>query len=404
MDMQKLLDDIGLIIESDKKDKELKKENGDLFNLFQVLSLNTNELIHSRMIAELLNPKGTHGKGSLFLNKFLSLFDLGIRLDPESTSVVTEFDTGAIPQNYASGGKIDILITDAYNHALIIENKIFAGDQKKQLLRYSNYAKAKKYEYQIIYLTLDGHEPSDFSTGKEPDFDYIMYSYEEDILTWLDECMKECVGGSALYCSIYQYSQCIRNILNLMNKKSENALLQIATDAKNVNSVLALFQNEQSIKRRIIDEFIEKLFAKAQEMGFNPWKEDGFGEKGYSCLSFLIPKQSKKWGLFIVCNKKNANDVCFFVNLCSGEKTCIKKSDLEYIPYLWKVFPQEKLKPCGGSFFWSESGAKYSGEWYDWYNNATLQAMVDGRLLDFIVKKIFTPVIQSKVFEILDRY
>lgn len=47
---------------------------------------------------------------------------------------------------------------------------------------------------------------------------------------------------------------------------------------------------------------------------------------------------------------------------------------------------------------------RFEINWSDWYNNETLQAMVDGEFLDFIVDKIFIPIKEKDVFIILNRY
>lgn len=402
--LQQLLTSINGLLEKDKAEKENCERKGDSFNLFKALNQSTSELIHSRMIAELLNPKGIHGKGAFFLNRFMSLYDFEFTFDIESVTVFTKFDIGPISRNHSSGGRIDIFITDANNHALIIENKIYATDQKKQLLRYSNYAKSKKYDYHIVYLTLDCHEPPEFSTGKNPDYNYVMFSYEEDILPWLAQSMQACSPDGTLYSSLFQYTQCIKELLNLMNEENEKAIIEIATNEKNINPVLALFKNEHSIKKRIIEDFVVSLCAKAKEMGFMTNVDEHFGVDAEKFISFSIPKQSDKWALFIGSDKKDAKDVYFGIYLLNDKKTTIKKADLSIIPHLWNVFEQEKNCPCGWSFFWSHSGEKYSGNWFDWYNNETLQAMVDGELLDFIVDKIFIPIKEKDVFIILNRY
>lgn len=402
--LQQLLTSINGILEKDKAEKEVCEKNGDSFNLFRTLNQSTSELIHSRMIAELLNPKGCHGQGVSFLNCFMGLYDFDFTFDIESVSVFTEYDIGPISKNFTSGGRIDILITDAKNHALIIENKIYATDQKKQLLRYVNYAKNKKYDYRIVYLTLDCHEPTEFSTGKNPDYDYVMFSYEDDILPWLKQCMKECSPESTLYSSLFQYSQCIRELLNLMNEENEKAIIEIATSEKNINSVLALFKNERSIKKSIVENFVSTLRAKAEEMGFETDEDEHFCEDAERFISFSIPTQSDKWALFIGSDKRNAKDVYYGIYLLNDKKSTIKKADLPIIPHLWDIFEQEKKCPCGWSFFWSRSGEKYSGNWFDWYHNETIQAMIDGELLCFIVDNIFKPIKEKNVFKILSQY
>ena len=60
--------------------KEIEKsrwEQGDFFNIFNVVGLRTDEVrLHSALIAELLNPKGSHGSSFHFLQAFLE--QLGI--------------------------------------------------------------------------------------------------------------------------------------------------------------------------------------------------------------------------------------------------------------------------------------------------------------------------------------
>ena len=76
-------------------------------------------------------------------------------------------------------GRVDIFISGKFgnnndNTRIIIENKIFASDQHKQIERYFNYLhkndnndnndnpKCKKY---LFYLTLEGKDPSQYSLG-----------------------------------------------------------------------------------------------------------------------------------------------------------------------------------------------------------------------------------------------
>ena len=63
--LQQLLMSVKGVLEKEKAEKERCERNGDSFNLFTSLNQSTSEIIHSRMIAELLNPKGTHGRGPL---------------------------------------------------------------------------------------------------------------------------------------------------------------------------------------------------------------------------------------------------------------------------------------------------------------------------------------------------
>lgn len=54
-----------------EKERELRRRGAD-FNVFQLLRIEGSEdELHSRFIAELLNPRGAHGQGDSFLRFFL---------------------------------------------------------------------------------------------------------------------------------------------------------------------------------------------------------------------------------------------------------------------------------------------------------------------------------------------
>jgi cell division protein FtsA len=97
--------------------------------------------------ADIIDPLGLKGNrlesNSLIVDAFA----------PHVCNVMRSVEkyTGIINEDYTSGGRLDIVITDNSNNRVIIENKIFAGDQKNQLLRYYNFDKRSI----ILYLTLD---------------------------------------------------------------------------------------------------------------------------------------------------------------------------------------------------------------------------------------------------------
>ena len=94
-------------------------------------------------------------------------------------------------------GRIDLLIYEKNQYALIFENKINkAGDQPNQIARYIDFIK-KDLGYRndqifIIYLSSEGDDPTD-QTWKNDTVDYkipfkdryINLSYKYDILSWL---------------------------------------------------------------------------------------------------------------------------------------------------------------------------------------------------------------------------
>lgn len=161
--------------------KDIKQEKAEAFDVVGTC-IGTQETIHSKFLAELLNPHGSHGLGSAFLEAFYEQIELN-ELTPKNSSIKTEF---TCPE-----GKMDIVISNE-NDTVVIENKIYALDQSDQLKRYSEWLnKQEKANKKLIYLTLDGHEASN-AKG----IDYQQISYRNDILQWLDKCIAEIFKNS----------------------------------------------------------------------------------------------------------------------------------------------------------------------------------------------------------------
>lgn len=132
-----------------KKYSEIAKISGENFNIFRILKIEANEVrTHSAFIAELLDTFGSHGHGDVFLELFLNqqrekqknytnFLKLFEKFDSSKSKVSIEKHIGFKNEEETEGGRIDILLSDLKDF-IIIENKIYAGDQPKQLVRYQN--------------------------------------------------------------------------------------------------------------------------------------------------------------------------------------------------------------------------------------------------------------------------
>jgi hypothetical protein len=70
---------------------------------------------------------------------------------------------------------------------VIIENKIYAGDQDEQLWCYHQRMEAEGCgEIWTPYLTLDSSEPTEQSRKSMP---VHLLSYEAEIIAWLNDCI-----------------------------------------------------------------------------------------------------------------------------------------------------------------------------------------------------------------------
>lgn len=151
--IQKLLTKVKHITDIDDKVQEERRKRGELFNVFNVIGLRSEEVrLHSAFLAELLNPKGSHGLQDAFLKEFIDVAGISdLNFETSNSTVSTEYYIGK--KEETTGGRIDILI-QSEDKAIIIENKIYAPDQENQLIRYSNYGKEyAKGGYRLLYLT-----------------------------------------------------------------------------------------------------------------------------------------------------------------------------------------------------------------------------------------------------------
>ena len=168
------------------------------FNLFSVLRSSSDEVrLHSRFLAFLLDPKASHNQGTALLN--LLLTRIGAQdFDSENAIVEVEYRN------------IDILVRNQSKQAVIIENKIYAGDQDEQLWRYNQRMQAEGYrEIWTSYLTLDGAEPSEQSRKSLP---VIILSYEAEIIAWLKDCIPLVAREPGVRESVFQYIELLQKL------------------------------------------------------------------------------------------------------------------------------------------------------------------------------------------------
>lgn len=169
------------------------------FNVFSVLRTATDEVnLHSRFLAALLQHRKSADEPMVNLCDFLC--DAGgiDGFSMDGVEVLREY------QN------IDILIrNEKSKKAVIIENKIWAGDQDRQLARYAEQLEREGYgEIHLLYLTLDGRTPDEASAhGHE----VIPVSYVE-IVPWLERCQQRAYDEPGLRETVAQYIRLVKNL------------------------------------------------------------------------------------------------------------------------------------------------------------------------------------------------
>ena len=249
--------------------KQIKQAKGEDFNLFSVLEMERLEVeTHSKFIYELINPRGSHHQGELYLRLFLSEA-LGLNDFGEIKNVERE----SLAKN---NRRIDFAI-ETEKYQIGIEMKIDAGDQKSQLKDYydelKKRAKTSKTEQEVIlyYLTLDGSEASDKSDGGDKD-KYTRISFWDNIARWIEVCIEKSVMLPSIRESLVQYGNLIKNLTGQTTKEIQMEVEKIISTPEMAEAATALTQNIGFIwaKREVI--FWQKLINMLKGHIANVWK------------------------------------------------------------------------------------------------------------------------------------
>jgi hypothetical protein len=244
--------------------EEIKRLKGESFNIFSILGMESNEnATHSAFLGELLNPKGSHLLGAIFLERFLKVIDFKLEFDISSASLILEKHVGTRDDQLTIGGRIDIYLKDDLGNSISIENKIYAGDQYAQIERYVNHNREQNTVY---YLTLNGNDASNDSSGElKVGVHYYSLSYESTIVKWLEKCLKEATEHPILRESIKQYIILIKKLTNQftdnkMEKEMINLISKNYREAKTIESnlrkveILIAFNFLVSLKEHLLHE------------------------------------------------------------------------------------------------------------------------------------------------------
>ena len=167
------------------------------FNVFSKV-IRPDEICLSEIVADLLNPSGSHGQRRKFLDAFLQHIkpnDLDSLLRQQPCSVTCERRTDYIE---SSQRRIDILV-GFDNFGLAIENKPWARDHERQLYDYIRNL-GMRYEEKccLVYLTPLGRDPEETSIACDlreklkGENKLICISYGHDMLKWIEECCWLC--------------------------------------------------------------------------------------------------------------------------------------------------------------------------------------------------------------------
>jgi hypothetical protein len=316
------------------KNEQAAKLNGDRFNVFEILNRAKHENSFSSLIAELLNPEGTHGCKDIFLRLFykhiigdkIADFDSNIKVSTEYFIGFEKEDYEESEEELRFSGRIDILIQyKTLKKCIIIENKIDAPDKKRQLLRYWNYGKKTSNDFVLLYLTLDGKEAlpcsavnlkSNIDKEKGQKANYYCLSYKADILRWLEACIKETHAFPIVRETLRQYIFLIRKLTNQSTTQKMGIEIQklISQNYKNYAASEIIAGEFDNTKKLLLETFWQEVITEIKtkfgldgKIEFKMGKNDILDSR---CPSiFILTKEERVWIGIEPLNGKHFKDI-----------------------------------------------------------------------------------------------
>jgi len=182
--------------------QQMRMQEAPDFNIFNILKIARREVVATAMWKDLLDPKGLHEQGSLFLRPFLKLLDdklqhMGKEFHSYAEQPINLWITSTEEfvrkvKKDDKDGRIDVYLKHmSSNLALAIEYKIGADDQERQVSRYYDHLKEQKFNHpHVIYITPTGVKPSEFSLGKMDEKKVICMSIQHELVPMLNRIQR----------------------------------------------------------------------------------------------------------------------------------------------------------------------------------------------------------------------
>lgn len=252
--------------------------SGEDYSVLETAIKGNEEMMHSSVIASLLDTRGSHGQKYRFLELFLGCLPEQFKsFDPSDARTACERYIGQKTED--SGGRVDICIENSSGQMIVIENKIFAGDQEHQILRYVEFLRGRPrnrggVKFPVLYLTPDGHSPSDDSTQADMmqcrcGEDYVCISYKDVIVPWLDKCINEMQEKPHMQEHLSTYRDIIRKKVLGMDRKKDIINIIESTE-KNIKAAREISGQLDEIKIDAVTTFWRTIKKNLEEDGLCP--------------------------------------------------------------------------------------------------------------------------------------
>ena len=275
--------------------------------------INTDELGLSRILAALLDPKGSHAQQEGFLRLFVEhCLPVIYKNDNwqiflnnlEKTEVFLEEVTG----KSNTQRRMDIYLrcqVDDDSYGICIENKPYAADQLDQMKDYAIELKNRKHKlWHLVYLNEDNDVPSEYSVDTKTLEGWItsnQYSHLRfsDMIGWLKACQVECQNHSVseFIAQLTKFIQ--KQFMGIEDMNEDNAILDIIKqNAATIDSSIKISNTVDRMKKELIAKLKIDLLAKYKKTDYElDISYIGEGRR-YEQVRFIIPGYDMGWVCF----------------------------------------------------------------------------------------------------------
>lgn len=416
---------IGYLIEEAtrviKEYKQIKDENCDEFNIFRITGIHSDEVKMCKMLAEIIDPHGSHKRGAFFLESFMNEV-LGLNADD------AELNTAEVKLEYHTfeDRRIDIVI-ETNRRFVPIEVKIYAGDQRRQCRDYYDFAIARhKPEHsKVYYLTLDGHLPQGGGAegltpieekGEVAGYEEILtISFKKDICTWLGGCFEnqKLSENNTLRVTIEQFVYALEELTgNMGNRSNEEISKFIGADRNSFMAASLISDGIFEAKKAKLFELFSAIEARLDECDY-PY------EKVYDKYNYRY-NNGEPVNSFYNSNRKTWPSLTYRYKKLDGEKEIWFRIEVECHLYCGFVVAQNAVNPgelvlsrdeinrnIRGSNALSKCAKDTWWHYWEWlikddersspnfkYTNETMIELFDKEYFDSFVKKCVERIIE----------
>jgi hypothetical protein len=332
------------------------------FRAIAVFNPNENRL--SRAIAELLNPTGTHGQGSLFLILFLKILGKPNFRAVEKATVRRECCTYTIARQKR---RIDIVV-EGRNGAwgIGIENKPWAGEQDMQLTDYASDL-TNRYGSNFVLLRLSGYESDPTSMDAKicqqlsSENKFCTWLYYKEFYEWLNQCHEQCktrrvknfIDEFRRYIDV-EFGNKPTDSRNFMSRQLLPVLDQfLAGDPKQIRAYAYAADLLPPLRQKWIMELFDRVERRANAQLGNGWKfdrpEQNFAEgAGHPKFS----ARHETWGDYYRICIESQPSRRVILGIWHDEK--------------WKLKPDQNIYTLLGSLGWADE--KDNESWWNGFS------------------------------------